>query len=106
MPKTTSGRGVQAAKKAAKKNTKPKKRNTALEYANYHSSEEQKKKRAARNKARRQMEKEGKVRKGDGKDVDHKVALAKGGSNKRGNLRVVSKSKNRSFKRTKTAGMA
>lgn len=36
------------------------------------------------------MEKEGKVRKGDGKQVDHKKPLSQGGSNSRSNLRVVS----------------
>jgi hypothetical protein len=80
-------------------------RNYKKEYENYHSSSEQKKKRAARNAARRTMEKEGKVRKGDGKDVDHKKPIAKGGSNGRSNLRVKSKSANRSFARTKSAKM-
>ena len=46
--------------------------------------------RAERNSARSQMEKEGKVRKGDGKQVDHKKPLSQGGSNSRSNLRVVS----------------
>jgi len=80
-------------------------RNYKLEYANYQSSEEQKKKRAMRNAARREAEKKGLVTKGDGKDVDHKKPLAKGGTNSSGNLRVVPASKNRSFARTKTAGM-
>lgn len=75
------------------------------EYANYHASPEQKKKRAARNAARREMEKEGRVTKGDGKDVDHATPLAKGGNNSKSNLRVRSKSANRSFPRTKKAGM-
>lgn len=75
------------------------------EYKNYHASEEQKKNRAARNAARREMEKEGKVRKGDGKDVDHKTPIAKGGGNDRSNLRVTSKSDNRSFPRTRGARM-
>ena len=75
------------------------------EYSNYHSSDEQKKKRAKRNAARRTMEKEGKVHKGDGKDVDHKKPMAKGGGNGRSNLRVKSKSANRSFARTKSAKM-
>ena len=44
----------------------------------YNSSPEQKKRRAQRNAARRLMEKEGKVRKGDGKDVDHKNHKARG----------------------------
>lgn len=64
-----------------------------------------KKKRAARNRARYQLEKEGVVRKGDGKDVDHKKPLGKGGTNKRSNLRAVPASKNRSFARTKKAKM-
>lgn len=38
----------------------------------YNSSPEQKKRRAQRNKIRRKLEREGKVRKGDGKDVDHR----------------------------------
>lgn len=51
------------------------------------------------NKARRIMEKAGKVRKGDGKDVDHRVPLSKGGGTGRSNLRVVPRGQNRSFKR-------
>lgn len=81
-------------------------RNYRKEYDNYQGSEEQKKKRATRNNARRRMEKEGKVSKGDGKDVHHKNPLAKGGKNGKSNLAVVDKSKNRSFKRTKKAKMA
>lgn len=68
------------------------------EYATYQGTEEQKKNRAQRNKARRQLTKEGKVRKGDGKDVAHVKAFDKGGENGHG-LRVESASKNRSFKR-------
>jgi hypothetical protein len=55
----------------------------------------------ARKKARYEMEKAGKVKKFDGKDVDHKKPLSKGGSTKKTNLRVVSASKNRSYARTK-----
>lgn len=40
-----------------------------------------------------------------GKDVDHKRPLAKGGGNGKGNLRIQSKRANRSFKRTRNAGM-
>ena len=71
----------------------------AKEYEQYDGTPAVKKKRAARNKARRMMEAEGKVRKGDGKDVDHKVALSKGGTSARGNLRVKSASANRSYPR-------
>jgi len=60
----------------------------------YKARPEQVKKRVMRNKARRVLEKEGKVRKGDGKHVDHKRPLRSGGSNSRSNLRVQSASKN------------
>lgn len=59
-----------------------------------------------RNKARRLLEKAGLVHKGDGKDVDHRKPLVKGGNNTRISLRVRSRSANRSFKRTRNAGMA
>ena len=62
----------------------------------YNASEEQKARRAQRNAARRTMEKEGKVRKGDNLDVDHKKHKARGKlDNSKGNLRVMDKSKNR-----------
>ena len=48
-----------------------------------------------RNTARRQAQKAGKVRKGDGKDIDHKKALRSGGGNSKSNLRVRSASANR-----------
>lgn len=80
-------------------------RNYRSEYDNYQGTPEQIKNRAKRNKARREMEKGGRVTKGDGKDVDHRTPIAKGGGNSKGNLRAVSKSANRSFPRTKSAGM-
>lgn len=52
--------------------------------------------RVARNAARRAMEKAGKVSKGDGKDVDHKNGNPQ--DNRKSNLSVVSKSKNRAKK--------
>lgn len=73
-------------------------RNYKREYETYQGKPEQIKKRAERNAARAKMVKAGKAHKGDGKDVDHIVALDKGGSNKTG-LRMVSKSANRSFDR-------
>lgn len=76
------------------------KRNYAQEYANYDGTEMVKKKRAARNKARRMLEREGLVHKGDGKDVDHKKPLSKGGTTTRSNLRVKDANDNRSYKRT------
>ena len=74
-------------------------RNYRTEYDNYQGTEEQKKRRAERNAARAKLMKAGKVSKGDGKDVDHSKPLSKGGSNSVSNLRVKTKSANRSFKR-------
>lgn len=76
-------------------------RNYKSEYERYHSSPAQKKRRAARNKARRQMVREGRARKGDGKDVHHRNGNPR--DNRRSNLRVKSRSSNRSFRRTRTA---
>lgn len=60
---------------------------------------------AKRLRLRRQMVKEGKVHKGDGKDVDHKKPLSKGGANTKANARVVSASTNRSFPRNSDGSM-
>lgn len=75
------------------------------EYANYQGKPEQIKNRAERNAARAALMKQGVVHKGDGKDVDHKNPIIKGGGNSPGNLRVQSKHANRSFPRTKSARM-
>jgi hypothetical protein len=69
--------------------------------AKYNSKPEQKKRRAKRNAARRKMIAAGKARKGDGKDVAHLDNNPHNNSAK--NLRIQSKAKNRSFKRTSTA---
>jgi hypothetical protein len=68
------------------------------EYEQYQGKPEQIKKRTQRNAARAKLMKDGKVSKGDGKDVAHVKAFDKGGSNGDG-LKVESASKNRSFKR-------
>jgi len=75
-------------------------RNYKSEYEKYQGTPEQIRNRAKRNKARRELMQEGRVAKGDGMDVDHKTPLSKGGSTSKGNLRVQSKSANRSFPRT------
>lgn len=75
------------------------KRDYKKEYAKYHSRDEQIKNRTARTTARRQSNAAGITSKGDGKDLDHKKPLSKGGSTGKSNLRVVSKSSNRSFSR-------
>jgi hypothetical protein len=66
------------------------------EYRTYQGTPEQIANRSSRNKARRKLEKQGRVRKGDGKDVDHSDGNPK--NNSTGNLRVTSKSYNRSKK--------
>jgi hypothetical protein len=80
---------------------KPTRESTKAYYDKYHGTEEAKKQRAMRNAARRQAEREGKVKKGDGKEVDHKKALSNGGTNAKSNLRVVDRYTNRSYKRDK-----
>lgn len=57
---------------------------------------------AARKKARRKLEASGRVKKGDGKDVDHKNGNPHDNSKK--NLRVTTKKANRSFSRNSKAG--
>jgi len=77
-----------------KKTTLPNTKGRQAAQRKYNSKPEQIKRRSARNKARRIMEKAGRVRKGDGKDVDHKNYNPKDNSAK--NLRVTSESENRS----------
>ena len=64
----------------------------------YQDTPEQVKNRMERNKARYKLLKEGKVKKGDGKDVAHVKAADKGGTIKDG-VKVQSKSYNGPFKR-------
>lgn len=64
------------------------------EYREYHGTSEQKKRRADRNRARRKAVRDGRVRKGDNREVDHV------GSHRTGRLRdvptrVVSRKTNR-----------
>ena len=66
-------------------------RNYKKEYAEYHGTAKQRKNRAARNRARRKLG----LKKGDPREVDHKVPLSKGGTNGKRNLRAVKKSVNR-----------
>ncbi|MEM5400789.1 HNH endonuclease signature motif containing protein [Paraburkholderia unamae] len=65
----------------------------------YESSPEQIKNREERNKARYDAERDGKVKKGDGKDVDHKKPLANGGSNSASNQREVTEKTNRGWRK-------
>lgn len=81
------------------------KRDYKREYQKYHSSPEQIKNRSERTTLRREANSKGITSKGDGKDLDHKKPLSKGGSNSLANARVTSKSENRSFSRNKDGSL-
>jgi hypothetical protein len=81
------------------------KRDYKREVALYTSKPSVVKKRTEQNAARREMVKRGLVHKGDGKDVDHKTPISKGGTNTGSNLRVVPASVNRSFSRNKNGSL-
>lgn len=69
-------------------------RNYRKEYDEYHGTKTQKKRRAQRNKDRKQAEKSGRVKKGDGKEVHHPNAKRTGAS-LGSKTRVISKKANR-----------
>lgn len=71
----------------------------------YKAKPAQIKARVERNKARREAVEAGKVNKGDGKDVGHKTAISKGGTNASSNLQVQSRSSNTSFSRNSDGSM-
>lgn len=71
-------------------------RNYADEYKDYHASKEQKERRAARNAARRQALKDGKVHKGDNLELDHTDHSNRKGKLDNTKVRVVSRKVNRS----------
>ena len=68
----------------------------AHELSRFQSSKKAKKDRAARNKARRQALAEGRVHRGDGKEIDHSDSNPR--NNSSSNLRVVSRRTNRAKK--------
>lgn len=61
----------------------------------YNSKPSSKKDRASRNAARAEAIRDGKVRKGDGKDIDHKNSNPR--DNSKGNTQVMDRSKNRAL---------
>lgn len=66
------------------------------EYERFQSSKKAKKDRASRNQARREALREGRVHRGDNLEIDHKNS--KPTDNRPSNLRVVSRTTNRSKK--------
>ena len=77
-------------------------RNYRKEYREYHSKPEQRANRSKRVLARRKLMKQGRVAKGDGKDVHHEDGNPQNNGNS--NLKVLSKSKNRAIKEEHGAG--
>lgn len=81
------------------------KRDYKREYKEYHAAPEQRANRSLRTVARNAAIADGRAARGDGKDLDHRRALSKGGSNSKSNQRMVSASANRSFARNKDGSM-
>ena len=67
--------------------------------AAYNKRPEVQARRVLQNKARRHAIKAGRAKVGDGKDVDHKVMLAKGGSGADKNTRVLDRKSNRGWRK-------
>lgn len=66
----------------------------------YNARPEQVANRVKRNQARAALMEKGVVKKGDGKDVDHKRMLDAGGTNSPSNLRVQDQKDNRGWRKT------
>ena len=69
----------------------PKARDYKQEYKDFHGKPEQIANRSDRNQARRKLG----LSPGDGKEVDHKKPISKGGTNSKGNLTVTTRHANR-----------
>ncbi len=65
----------------------------------YNARPENVAKRVKNNAARREAIAAGHARKGDGKDIDHRTPLDKGGGNSKDNLRVADRSENRAWRK-------
>ena len=64
----------------------------AQRYSKYHGTPKAIKERSMRNQARAKVG----LKKGDPREVDHKNPISKGGTNRKDNLRAVSRKTNRS----------
>lgn len=74
-----------------------------LEYQKkYNARPEEVAKRVKNNAARREALNEGRVKKGDGKDIAHKKSLDNGGGNGKGNLTVQNRKTNRGWRKGKS----
>lgn len=75
------------------------KRDYRKEYATYQGTPQQLKNRALRNAARREFKEANPGTNIEGKDIDHKRMLDKGGTNSMSNLRVQSVKVNRGWRK-------
>jgi hypothetical protein len=76
------------------------------EYAKYAGKPSEIHKRVLRNRARRAALVAGSVHKGDQMDVDHSPPLSRGNVDAPRSTRVISSHSNRSYRRTRTGGVA
>ena len=67
--------------------------------AEYNKRPEEKEKGVERRRLRRELIREGKVKIGDDKDIDHKKMLDKGGAHGESNARVTTQEKNRAWRK-------
>lgn len=78
----------------------PKSSKTKLAYQReYNARPENVAKRVKNNAARREAIREGEAKVGDGKDIDHRTPLDKGGTNDKDNLRVRDRKPNRGWRK-------
>jgi hypothetical protein len=102
--------GLKADQNYIKRNRMPFQKNGKRDYKREAQWEKTKKRsrlkdRVMRVQARRDALKEGKVKKHDGRQLDHKTPITKGGSNARSNLRGVSAASNMSFSRNRDGSL-
>lgn len=81
--------------KKKRKKRKKKKIDYKKAYKKYHSSKKAKRERAQRNAAGRKIKNELGIEVPPGYEIDHKKAIAHGGSNDISNLRIIPRGKNR-----------
>ena len=86
---------LQEKKKRKRKKRKKKKIDYKKAYKKYHSSKKAKRERAQRNAAGRKIKNELGIEVPPGYEIDHKKAIAHGGSNDLSNLRIIPRGKNR-----------
>jgi hypothetical protein len=67
--------------------------------AEYNKRPEEKEKGVERRRLRRELIREGKVKIGDDKDIDHKKMLDKGGGHGESNARITTQEKNRAWRK-------